>query len=82
MARSKGTPKTGGRTPGTVNRLTKELREVLKNLLFEELEALPENINKLEPKDRIEVLIKLIPYILPKVETVPIEKGEPITWDL
>jgi hypothetical protein len=83
MARIKGTPKTGGRQPGTENKLTKELRTVLKNIMFEELENLPVNLNKLDNKDRIEILVKLIPYVLPKVETVPIDKGEPFHggWD-
>ena len=60
--------KTGGREPGTPNKLTKELRTVLKNILEKELEAMPDNLDKLEPKDRLEVVIKLLPYVLPKIE--------------
>lgn len=59
--------KTGGREQGTPNRLTKELRAALKNILHQEIEMLPDNLNKLEPKDRLELLVKLLPFALPKV---------------
>ncbi len=45
--------KTGGREQGTPNKLTTELRAVLKDLLHRELAALPENLEKLETKDRL-----------------------------
>jgi len=78
---AKGT-KTGGRKQGTPNKLTKELRTILKNILAKELETLPEHFEKLETKDRLELVIKLIPYVLPKVEPVSIDEGEPISWEL
>lgn len=67
MANNTG-KKYGGREAGTPNRLTKELRAVLKNILFHEIEMLPERFNELEPKDRLELLVKLLSYALPKVE--------------
>lgn len=78
---AKGT-KTGGRQQGTPNRLTSELRSILKNILAKELETIPDNLQKLEPKERLEITIKLIPYVLPKIEPVSIEDGEPISWEL
>ncbi len=72
--------KTGGREQGTPNRLTKELRAILKDLLFEELKNIPDQFTKLEPKDRLDLLIKLLPFVLPKVEAVPMSKGEPSIW--
>ena len=60
--------KTGGREAGTPNKLTRELRAVLKNVLHDEINLLPDHLKRLEPKDRIELLIKLLPYTLPKVE--------------
>ena len=60
--------KYGGRKAGTPNKLTKELRAALKNILHQEIELLPEHFNKLEPKDRLELLVKLLPFALPKVE--------------
>ena len=40
-----------------------------------------DNINELEPKERIELLIKLLPYVIPKVQTVSARDGEPIGLD-
>lgn len=53
--------KSGGRGQGTPNLLTKELRSLLKSILAKEMESLPNNLNKLEPKDRLEMIVKLIP---------------------
>jgi hypothetical protein len=65
--------KTGGREPGTPNKLTKELRDALKSVLQNEIELLPEHLEQLEPKDRLELLSKFLPFVLPKLETF---KGE------
>lgn len=75
MANNTG-KKYGGREAGTPNRLTKELRAALKNILHQEIELLPEHFNKLEPKDRLELLVKLLPYALPKVEPESYQIGE------
>jgi len=72
--------KTGGRETGTPNRLTRELRNVLKEVIAKELTIIPETLEKLEPKDRLEMVLKLIPYVLPKVEAVSPTDGEP--WQL
>ena len=77
--------KTGGRKIGTPNRLTKELRAALKNILHQEIELLPEHLSKLEPKDRLELLVKLLPFTLPKVEPESYhigEGGSQDDWDI
>lgn len=74
--------KTGGREQGTPNKLTKELRAALKNILAKELETIPKHLEKLEPKDRLEIIVKLMPYAMPKIETVSMDKGEPTSWEL
>jgi hypothetical protein len=75
MANNTG-KKYGGREAGTPNKLTKELRAALKNILHQEIELLPGHFNKLEPKDRLELLVKLLPFALPKVEPESYEIGE------
>ena len=72
--------KYGGRTKGTPNRLTKEMRTILKNILFAELENIEELMESLDSKQRIELVIKLLPFILPKVETVSHTYNEPIDF--
>ncbi|MEZ4909893.1 MAG: hypothetical protein R2774_03420 [Saprospiraceae bacterium] len=75
MANNTG-KKYGGREAGTPNKLTKELRSALKNILNQEIELLPEHFNKLETKDRLEILVKLLPYAMPKVEPESYEISE------
>ena len=55
------------------------IRGTLKELMQKELEQLPETLKDLEPVQRLNVICKLIPYVLPKVEAVHSEKGEPET---
>jgi len=72
--------KTGGRVAGTPNRLTSELRSVLKDMLFNELQSLPDRLDKLPDKDRIEIILKLMPFVCPKVEPVSSGGDEPFKW--
>jgi len=80
MANNTG-KKYGGRQKGTPNRLTKELRSVLKDLLYDEIETLKERLDALEPKERVELLVKLMPFVLPKVNGISHTANEPIDWD-
>ena len=79
MANTTGV-KYGGRQKGTPNKLTKELRSILKNILFQELEQIQAHLDSLNSKDRIELLIKLLPYILPKVTSISHTTNEPLDW--
>jgi hypothetical protein len=62
--------KTGGRIAGTPNKLTKELRMTLKGIIAGELDTLPQTFEQLPAKERLELLIKLLPYCLPKVDSI------------
>ena len=79
MANTSGI-KHGGRQKGTPNVMTKELRSVLKDILCQELEDVQEMFKLLEPKERIELLIKLMPYALPKVTSISHTTNEPLDW--
>ena len=67
-----------GRPKGTRNKLTKELRILLKNIIAQELEEIPNHLSKLEPKDRLDVVLKLMGFILPKVETISCTQDDPV----
>lgn len=60
--------------------LIKDLRETLKELLQKEFEKLPETLAELEPKERMNILCKLMPFVFPKVETIHPTDGEPLQW--
>ena len=80
MANTTGN-KYGGREKGTPNRLTKELRTLLKDILYQELEEIQERLELLKPKERLELLIKLMPYVLPKTTSISHTINEPLDWD-
>jgi hypothetical protein len=79
MANTTGV-KYGGRQKGTPNRLTKELRAILKGALHKELESIGELLEQLEPKERIEVLIKLMPFVFPRMNKVSHSMDEPVNF--
>ena len=81
MANNTG-KKYGGRQRGTPNKLTKEIRIVLKDLIYKELDEIKERLDSLEPKQRIELVIKLIPYVLPKVDSISHSANEPLDWGI
>jgi hypothetical protein len=45
-----------------------------------EIQKLPETLESLEPKERLNILCKLMPFIFPKVEAVHLAEGEPTQW--
>jgi hypothetical protein len=57
--------------------LTGNIRDTLKDLMQKELEQLPETLKNLEPVQRLNILCKFMPYVLPKVESVAHTLGEP-----
>ncbi len=57
--------------------ITKDLRELLKETLQEEIENLPTYLQSLNEKDRLNIIIKLMPFVFPKIETAPSTIGEP-----
>lgn len=66
--------KTGGRAQGTPNKLTTEMREVLKTILENEINILPQLLEKMKPDKRAEVLSRLLPFVMPKNYNFDIEK--------
>ena len=57
--------------------LTGNIRNTLKEMMQKEIESLPDTLKELEPVQRLNILCKLIPYVLPKVESVTHTQGEP-----
>ena len=53
MAFEAGHQKVRGRKKGTPNKLTKEMRDVLKGVVAEELDTLGQRIEELKPRDRL-----------------------------
>ena len=61
--------------------LTKGLRENLKSIMHNEIDKIPELLKELEPRDRLNIICKLMPYVFPKLETISSSSGEPFSFD-
>ena len=66
MSRTKGTPKTGGRQAGTPNKVTGTLKDFISNLIENNREQIEADLKKLQPKDRLMILERLLQYVIPK----------------
>ena len=67
--RKKGTPKTGGKKPGVVNRTTKEARELLEQVLLGQVDNIKtslESLMKESDSKYLDACSKLFTYVLPK----------------
>lgn len=76
--------KTGGRTKGKPNILTQKIRDSLILILNDEIEKLPILINELPNKDRVFLLAKLLPLVIPKAITIDnnIDRNIPLFPDI
>ena len=54
----------------------KDLRELLKSIMEDEISNLPDLMKGLEPHVRINFIIKLMPFVYPKVDNVRPSAGE------
>ena len=61
--------KTGGRQKGTPNKVTGTVKEMISTAISNELQLLPKLLSQLEPKEKIDAIIKLLPYLIPKVQS-------------
>lgn len=69
MANNTG-KKYGGRTKGTPNRITAFNRDILSKIMNEQMESLPELLNKLSPQQKINSIIKLMPFVAPRYQAL------------
>jgi hypothetical protein len=66
MPRQKGTSKTGGRKKGTPNKTTAELKSWVFQFVTDNLEEFKKQFKDLDKEQQIVIVMKLLPYILPK----------------
>lgn len=48
--------------------------------MYDEIGALQEGLDALKPKERVELVIKLMSYALPKVTSISHTSNEPLDW--
>lgn len=77
ISMAKFTQGNAGKPKGAKNRVTEKVRKSFEKLLSDNLGKLQEDIDTLNAKDRIEVLLKLSEFVLPKLQrTEYIEKEQ------
>ncbi len=69
--------KTGGRKKGSLNRVTRDTRELLKEILTGELKNIDDTLKQVEPKDRLQFIIKILPYTIPQYANIDLTSGHP-----
>ncbi len=62
--------KTGGRKPGTPNKVTKDLRERINDFLNDNWEQIETDFAGLEPDKRVLLFERLLQFAVPKLKTV------------
>jgi hypothetical protein len=68
MARIKGSPKTGGRVAGSVNKDIKPLREFLTKLIEDyTVEDFKNDLAQAEPVERAKLYASLFEFVVPKL---------------
>ncbi len=63
----------GGRPKGSPNKTTAETKALFQELFEKGMETALQDLQLLEPKDRLEMMVKIAPYIIPKLATVTTE---------
>ena len=72
MAFEKGHPKLGGRKSGTKNRNT-EIKENIAKMVSEKFDDFVVAFDKLPPKPKCALYIKLVEFVVPKVSAIKFE---------
>ena len=66
LTKGKRTNPNAGRKPGVPNKVTVNIRENLQALIEGNLDGLQADLASLTPKDRLEAISRILPYIIPK----------------
>lgn len=68
--RNDGKGRLGGRQKGTPNKITASVKEWLSTLIDKNRKQIEKDIKQLEPKERLQMLEKLMQYVVPKQQAV------------
>ena len=70
--RKTGTQKTGGRQPGSQNKVSAELKTWISSIIEDNKGRFVENLAKVEPEKHIAIIEKLMAYIVAKPQNIDI----------
>lgn len=58
-----------GKPKGAKNKVNTQMRELIQNLFDDNFETIQEDLESLDPKDRLKFLTDLLPYLMPKLQS-------------
>ena len=68
--------KTGGRKRGTKNKECSEIRDSFQELINGSLDKLKDDLESLEPKDRIKAILDLSKFVLPTLKATELSSDD------
>lgn len=60
----------GGRPQGAKNKTSKSLRAKIESLLNSNFDTIEEDLNKLQPNERVKAYLKLLEFVVPKQRNI------------
>lgn len=69
VGRRKGTEKTGGRKAGTPNKVSGTVKEWIASIIDGNRKQFEDDLEKLEPGERVRVISNLLQYVTPKMQS-------------
>jgi hypothetical protein len=62
-----------GRPAGSQNKVTVEIRQRINDIVENQLQTFESDLQAIEPKDRLQMIEKLLSYLIPKMQAQSIE---------
>ena len=69
----RGTPNTNGRPKGSSNKATDKVRKAFTQLVENNVEKMQDDLDALDPKDRLKLLIDLANFTIPKFRAIELQ---------
>jgi DNA phosphorothioation-dependent restriction protein DptG len=67
------------RKKGVPNRTTQQVKQMINDIINQHLETIEDDLEKLEPKERVKCIIDLMRFVLPTIRSVEVtEPTKPI----
>lgn len=74
---TEGGEKTGGRQPGSGNRVNALLRTQIQDIVESQLDQLMVDLEFMKPKERADTVVQLMKFVMPTLKAVEFEDTTP-----